>query len=67
MPSFEHPMLILVAVAACVAAAFPLNRFFFGDYDGDGSFGMRKWGLLGMLVITFLAVYSLAYRIFGPG
>jgi len=66
MPSFEHPMLILLALAACIAA-FPLRRFFSGEADGSCSFGIRWYGFLGVLAITSLAVYSLASRIFGTG
>ena len=67
-------MLLIVAAAACLGAAFPLARFFFDDFDtfkeelpdligGMGYF--KVIGFAGILVIIFLAAYSLATRIVG--
>jgi len=73
MPTTDHPILIIVAGVACLAAAFPLARFFFDDIDtfmGD-LLGfllltpMQKFkviGFVGSLAMVFLAVYSLAFR-----
>jgi len=59
-------MLILLAVAACVAVGIPLTRFFFSDSGSYGSFRAKIVGFVGILVIVFLAAYSLASRMVGP-
>ena len=59
-------MPLLLAAAACVAVGIPLTRFFFSDAGSYGSFRAKIVGFVGILVIVFLAVYSLAFRMIGP-
>ena len=66
MLTFNHPMLILLAAATCAAVGISLTRFFFSDAGGYGSFRAKIVGFVGILVIVFLAVYSLASRVVGP-
>jgi hypothetical protein len=76
MPAIDHPMLIIIAGAGCVAAAIPLARFFFDDFD---TFREDLLGLIlstptqyfkmirfaGSLAFVFFALYSLALRVVG--
>jgi hypothetical protein len=45
MLSADHPLLLVLAAAACVALAFPLARFFFDDFESfKEEFGLsRDW------------------------
>jgi len=62
MPSFDHPVLLLVAGLACVAAAFPVARFFFDDFDTfKEEFGVARDWEQGLWLLGFFPSSPLAY------
>ena len=76
MPSWDHPIALLLSATVTLAAAFPVARFFFDDFETFKSeFGLsRRWErelwLLGFVpcgpliyvkIIGFLGVLGIVF------
>jgi hypothetical protein len=62
MPSTDHPLLIIVAALACVAAALPVARFFFDDFATfKEEFGLQRDWERGLWLLGFTPSSPMTY------